>query len=255
MDRRQRFGAVAGFPVVLVRRFLVQTQTEHLREPGLALHSLEQALIREGIEAGEDRVRVLPPELQDEIGVVGLRRVDLVDARLLDVVCVERVHEGLLHRGDEVRVEHDDAWVVNLKINRVSANRSAVPDEVRRGRERDRRRELRRHAETTDDGHTLLREVRGFGLLTGNGQPADDRKDTRRNHLLRTLVCLCRVVRGVTVPQLELVSVDPALRVDHVEVRAHRVPLDRRIEEMDRNPDAGIPWEAAKARVLARLQR
>jgi putative addiction module component (TIGR02574 family) len=34
-----------------------------------------------------------------------------------------------------------------------------------------------------------------------------------------------------------------------------KAELDRRIEEMDRNPDAGIPWEAAKARVLARLQR
>jgi putative addiction module component (TIGR02574 family) len=34
-----------------------------------------------------------------------------------------------------------------------------------------------------------------------------------------------------------------------------KAELDRRIEEMDRNPNAGIPWEAAKARVLARLQR
>ena len=34
-----------------------------------------------------------------------------------------------------------------------------------------------------------------------------------------------------------------------------KAELDRRIEEMDRNPDAGIPWEAAKARVLARFQR
>jgi putative addiction module component (TIGR02574 family) len=34
-----------------------------------------------------------------------------------------------------------------------------------------------------------------------------------------------------------------------------KAELDRRIEEMDRNPGAGIPWEAAKARVLARLQR
>jgi putative addiction module component (TIGR02574 family) len=34
-----------------------------------------------------------------------------------------------------------------------------------------------------------------------------------------------------------------------------KAELDRRIEEMDRNPDAGIPWEAAKARVLARFRR
>jgi putative addiction module component (TIGR02574 family) len=34
-----------------------------------------------------------------------------------------------------------------------------------------------------------------------------------------------------------------------------KAELDRRIEEMDRNPDAGIPWEAAKAHVLARFQR
>jgi putative addiction module component (TIGR02574 family) len=34
-----------------------------------------------------------------------------------------------------------------------------------------------------------------------------------------------------------------------------KAELDRHIEEMDRNPDAGIPWEAAQARVLARLQR
>ncbi len=34
-----------------------------------------------------------------------------------------------------------------------------------------------------------------------------------------------------------------------------KAELDRRIEEMDRNPDAGIPWEVAKARVLARFQR
>jgi putative addiction module component (TIGR02574 family) len=33
-----------------------------------------------------------------------------------------------------------------------------------------------------------------------------------------------------------------------------RAELDRRIEEMDRNPDAGVPWEVVKARVLARFQ-
>ncbi len=30
--------------------------------------------------------------------------------------------------------------------------------------------------------------------------------------------------------------------------------LDRRIEEMDRNPGSGIPWEVVKARVLGRFQ-
>ena len=34
-----------------------------------------------------------------------------------------------------------------------------------------------------------------------------------------------------------------------------KAELDRRIEEMDRNPDAGTPWEVAKARVLGRFQR
>ena len=32
-----------------------------------------------------------------------------------------------------------------------------------------------------------------------------------------------------------------------------KAELDRRIEEMDRNPDSGIPWEVVKARVLARF--
>ncbi len=31
--------------------------------------------------------------------------------------------------------------------------------------------------------------------------------------------------------------------------------LDRRIEEMDRNPHAGVPWEEVKARVLERLRK
>ena len=34
-----------------------------------------------------------------------------------------------------------------------------------------------------------------------------------------------------------------------------KAELDRRVEEMDRNPDAAIPWETAKARVLGRFQR
>jgi putative addiction module component (TIGR02574 family) len=34
-----------------------------------------------------------------------------------------------------------------------------------------------------------------------------------------------------------------------------KAELDRRIEEMDRNPVAAIPWEVAKARVLGGLQR
>jgi putative addiction module component (TIGR02574 family) len=33
-----------------------------------------------------------------------------------------------------------------------------------------------------------------------------------------------------------------------------KTELDHRIEEMDRNPDAGIPWEIVKARVLGRFQ-
>jgi putative addiction module component (TIGR02574 family) len=34
-----------------------------------------------------------------------------------------------------------------------------------------------------------------------------------------------------------------------------KAELDRRIEELDRNPDAGIPWEEVKARVLGRLRK
>lgn len=34
-----------------------------------------------------------------------------------------------------------------------------------------------------------------------------------------------------------------------------KAELDRRIEELDRDPDAGIPWEEVKARVLGRLRR
>jgi putative addiction module component (TIGR02574 family) len=34
-----------------------------------------------------------------------------------------------------------------------------------------------------------------------------------------------------------------------------KAELDRRIEEMDHNPGAGVPWEEVKARVLGRLRR
>jgi putative addiction module component (TIGR02574 family) len=34
-----------------------------------------------------------------------------------------------------------------------------------------------------------------------------------------------------------------------------KAELDRRIEEMDRDPDAGIPWETVKARALERFRR
>jgi putative addiction module component (TIGR02574 family) len=37
--------------------------------------------------------------------------------------------------------------------------------------------------------------------------------------------------------------------------RRRKAELDRRIEEMDRNPDAGVPWEVAKTRVLGRLRK
>ncbi len=33
-----------------------------------------------------------------------------------------------------------------------------------------------------------------------------------------------------------------------------KAELDRRIAEMDQNPDAGVPWDEVKARVLARLR-
>ncbi len=34
-----------------------------------------------------------------------------------------------------------------------------------------------------------------------------------------------------------------------------KAELDRRIEEMDQHPNAGVPWEVARDRVLARLQK
>ncbi len=34
-----------------------------------------------------------------------------------------------------------------------------------------------------------------------------------------------------------------------------KAELDRRVEEMDRNSDAGVAWELVKARVLARLRQ
>ena len=33
-----------------------------------------------------------------------------------------------------------------------------------------------------------------------------------------------------------------------------KAELDRRIEEMDRNPQSGVPWEVVKERLLARFQ-
>ena len=34
-----------------------------------------------------------------------------------------------------------------------------------------------------------------------------------------------------------------------------KAELDRRLEEMDRNPNVGLPWEEVKARVLGRLRK
>lgn len=34
-----------------------------------------------------------------------------------------------------------------------------------------------------------------------------------------------------------------------------KAELDRRVEELDRNPEAGIPWEVVKARALERIRR
>ncbi len=36
---------------------------------------------------------------------------------------------------------------------------------------------------------------------------------------------------------------------------AMKAELDRRVEELDRDPDAGVPWEEVKARVLGRLRQ
>ena len=34
-----------------------------------------------------------------------------------------------------------------------------------------------------------------------------------------------------------------------------KAELDRRIEEMDRSPEAGVPWEVVKARALERFRK
>jgi putative addiction module component (TIGR02574 family) len=36
---------------------------------------------------------------------------------------------------------------------------------------------------------------------------------------------------------------------------AMKAELDRRVEELDRDPGSGIPWEEARARVLGRIRR
>jgi len=34
-----------------------------------------------------------------------------------------------------------------------------------------------------------------------------------------------------------------------------KAELDRRIEEMDRSPESGVPWEVVKANIVAQFQR
>jgi putative addiction module component (TIGR02574 family) len=34
-----------------------------------------------------------------------------------------------------------------------------------------------------------------------------------------------------------------------------KAEFDRRIEEMDRNPESGLPWEVVKERLLARVRQ
>lgn len=34
-----------------------------------------------------------------------------------------------------------------------------------------------------------------------------------------------------------------------------KAEVDRRIEELDSNPDAGIPWDEARARALGRIRK
>ncbi|WP_435021317.1 addiction module protein [Tundrisphaera sp. TA3] len=46
-----------------------------------------------------------------------------------------------------------------------------------------------------------------------------------------------------------------AIEDDDLELTdAMKAELDRRIEELDRDPGSGIPWEVAKARILGRLR-
>lgn len=68
--------------------------------------------------------------------------------------------------------------------------------------------------------------------------------------------------------EVENWSIDDRIRLvqdvwDHLVAEGHepdlsdemKAELDRRIEELDRNPSAGEPWESVKERVLARLRK
>ena len=47
----------------------------------------------------------------------------------------------------------------------------------------------------------------------------------------------------------------PAEGADIDLTEAQKAELDRRLEDLERNPDAGEPWEVVRARLVERLKR
>ena len=76
--------------------------------PSRPLHRLEETRVRVRIQAGENGVGILAAQLDHEVRVVGLGDVHEVDARLVDIVLMQRIEQCLLRRLDEVQVHQHD---------------------------------------------------------------------------------------------------------------------------------------------------
>ena len=124
----------------------------------LALEGLEHPGVGERVEPRDDRVGPLALELEGEVAVVGLGRVDLVGALLVDAVLVQRRKQGGLHRLDEGRVEDHHTRGVDAELLGVTAHGGAVGHQIVDHRPRQRRLELGGHPEPADHGHALLGE-------------------------------------------------------------------------------------------------